>query len=135
MSIIPGIENRRARADRDEQWILGIAEALAGLLLESHDMVGELLFEALRKGSSRPHVLDTGLGRDDEAGRNRNPEGSHLGKAEPLPAEQLAAAVRSVRVVVDVLRHGVGTLLVPRAPFAPQAGTFPEAYRSDLHSW
>ena len=47
-----------------------------------------------------------GVGRDREPGRHRNAEGRHLGEADPLAAEQLAAPGGLLVEVVDVA-HGV----------------------------
>ena len=48
MSIIPGIETRRARADGHEQRVAVVAEPFARSLLQSGDVLGDLLLQAVR---------------------------------------------------------------------------------------
>ena len=47
VSIIPGIERAAPGAHRDQQRVAGIAEALAGLLLEPAEVLRDLALEAL----------------------------------------------------------------------------------------
>ena len=47
MSIIPGIENTRAGAHRDQQRIVAVAQPLAGALLEPAEVLGDLAVKAV----------------------------------------------------------------------------------------
>ena len=84
----PGHRDRRARADRDEQRVRGVAEALARLLLEPGDVLVDLRRKPVGKPAAQAHVLDAGLGRHDEPGRDGNPERGHLREARALAPEQ-----------------------------------------------
>jgi hypothetical protein len=103
----PGHRDRGARADGDEQRILRVAEPLAGRLLEAGQVLVDLLGEALREVAAR-HVGAAGIGRDREAGGDRDAELRHLREPDPLAAEQLAAALGGLVQAVDVAvrRHG-----------------------------
>ena len=59
-----------------------------------------------RKLLAGPHVLDAGLRRDREAGRNGNAERRHLGETCSLATEQLTTEVGTLREVVDEACHG-----------------------------
>ena len=87
----PGHRDRRSRADRDEERVAGVAEALPRLLLEPRDLLVDLGPERLGH-VARVHRLAARVGRDREAGRNRDPERRHLRKADALAAEQLPPA-------------------------------------------
>ena len=89
----PGHRDRRARAHRDEQRVARVAEALAGPLLEARDVLARSRRRARRAARSRCQVGAAGVGRDREAGRDGDAELRHLGEADALAAEQLAAAV------------------------------------------
>src|SRR5581483_7249122 len=100
----PRHRDRSARADGDEQRVARIAEALAALLLEPLDVLGDLLVEAVDLAAGG-HVGAAGVRRDREAGRDGDAELGHLGKPDPLAAEQLAAAVGGLVEGVDVAGH------------------------------
>ena len=105
MSSIPGIDSRAPRAHRHEQRVVGVAERLAGLLLEALERLVDLLLEAVRERAVRLHVGDAGLGRDREAGRHAlgAEDARHLGDVGALAAEQLAHVARALGEVVDEL--------------------------------
>ena len=98
--------DRRARADRQQQGIRLVAEALARLLLQSPHVLGDLCLEARGKLPSRLHEGATGVRRDREAGRHRHAEPRHLGKARSLAAEQgPSSGARFVEVVREAWRR------------------------------
>ena len=112
----------RARADRHEQRVVGVAELLAGVLLEPLERLGDLVLEAVGLGAVGLHVGDARLGRDREArGHALGAEDArHLGDVRALAAEQLAHVARALGEVVDVLRlagysagHEATAALVP----------------------
>ena len=100
MSIIPGIEIAAPERTETSSGSAGVAEALAGLLLEPAHVLGDLGLEAVGEVVRR-HVGAAGVGRDREPARNGQPERGHLGEADPLAAEQLATAVGGLVEVVD----------------------------------
>ena len=51
------------------------------------------------------HERAAGVGRDREAGGNGDAELRHLGEADPLAAEQVAAALGGLVEAVDVAGH------------------------------
>jgi hypothetical protein len=78
------------------------AEPLARRPLEPGHVLRDLLLQARGNLPAGPHVRNAGRGRDREAGRDGNSDRRHLGEADPLAAEQLAAELRSFREVEDV---------------------------------
>ncbi len=100
----PRHRDRGARAYGDEQRVAVVAEALPGLLLESRDVLRDLLVEPVGQ-AALAHVRPAGVGRDREPGGNRHAELRHLRQADPLAAEQLAAAFRGLVECVDVPGH------------------------------
>ena len=109
----PGHRDRCAGADGDEQWILGIAEALPGLLLEPRDVLRDFLVEALDLAAGR-HERAAGIGRDREAGGNGHAQLRHLRESDPLAAEQVAAAFGGLVEAVDVARHRAADVVICR---------------------
>jgi len=97
----------RAAADRHQQRVLLVAEALAGGVLETLQGSCDLLGQAVGLGPGGPHVGDARLGRDREPGRHPiGPEhASHLRDVRPLAAEQPPHLPRPLSEVVDPL-HG-----------------------------
>ena len=91
----PGHGDRGSGAHRDEQRVARIAEPLARRPLEPGHVLRDLLLQARGNLPAGPHVRDAGRGRDREAGRDGNSDRRHLGEADPLAAEQLAAELRS----------------------------------------
>jgi hypothetical protein len=91
----PGHRDCGSGAHRYEEWVIRVAEPLARRLLEPSHVLRDLLLQAGWNLPSGPHVGDAGRGRDREAGRDGNSDRRHLGEADPLAAEQLAAELRS----------------------------------------
>ena len=103
----PRHRDRGTRAHRDEQRVVGVAEALAGLLLEPPHVLGHLVLEPVRN-VALGHVRAAGVGRDREPGRHGQPHQRHLREADPLAAEQLTPAVGRLVEVVDVAPAPLG---------------------------
>ena len=110
VSSMPGIDSRAPRAHGDEQRVVGVAELLAGLLLEAGRA-------PRRPASSRPsgtlavaHVRDARLGRDREARGHAlgAQDARHLRDVGALAAEQVAHLARPLGEVVDPLRRDLG---------------------------
>jgi len=102
----PGHRDRCPRADGDEQWIVRVAETLARLPLQGGDVLGDLCVESVRERVSPTHVGAAGIRRDRETRRDGDTEGGHLGEADPLAAQELAAAARFLVEGVDVAHGG-----------------------------
>ena len=98
----PGHRYGGARADRDEQRVVRVAEALVRPALEPLHVLQDLLHQPIREPPAAGHRVATGLGRDREPGRHRQVELRHLREPDPLAAEQRPAAVRGLVEVVDV---------------------------------
>ncbi len=94
----PGHRGSRPRADRHEQWIVRIAEALVGLVLEPDQRRLDLGADAVEGRAARYVRADGGL--DREARRHRNPEGRHLRQARALAAQRLLTETRAFRDAV-----------------------------------
>ncbi len=103
MSSIPGIDTRAPERTETSSGCLGIAEHLAGALLERGQRLVDLLGQAVGQLATGLHVGDAGLGRDREAGGH--PLGAqhpgHLGDAGALAAEQLALIARALGELTD----------------------------------
>ena len=110
----PRHRDRRARADRDEERVALVAEALARPLLERRDVLVDLVVEPLGDLAAAGHVGAARVGRDREPGRHGNAELRHLGEADPLSAEELATAARVLVEVVDVAHLRGESTLAPR---------------------
>ena len=112
----PRHRDRGTRADGDEQRVVGVAEALAGLLLEPRDSGVDLVVEPLDLASRR-HVRAARVGRDREAGRNGDAElrSSPRGRCpcrreapgRPRPARRMRR--RSASSVGDVVTTALAT--------------------------
>ena len=99
-----------ARAHRDEERVLGVAEGLAGELADIGERARSTSsFELRRIGAAVVVVVGADLGRDGEAGRHRQAEIGHLGEVRALAAEEVAhrrlALGLAVAEGVDPLRH------------------------------
>ena len=99
----PRHRDRRTGADRDEQRVAVVAEALARALLER----GDVLVDLARRdpaGTCAPagEVRAARVRGDREAVRDGDAELRHLGEADPLSAEKLATAARVLAEVEDV---------------------------------
>jgi hypothetical protein len=117
-----------ARADGHEERVVRVGEPLPGRLLESAQVLLDLLLEPGRKPLARAHVRDARLGRDREAGGDRDRECRHLGEARTLAAEQLPAELRALTEVVYVLAHRASNLPI-RLDSHAIAGLFRYAMR------
>ena len=84
--------HRRARAGahRDQQRIFAVAEFLAGDAADLGERGLDLRLQILRIGFAVVVEIGADLGGDGEAGRHRQAEMRHLGKARALAAEQIA---------------------------------------------
>ena len=120
----PGHRDRRAGANRDEERVGRVAEPLARAFLETFDVLRDLLVETFH-GAARAHVGPARLGRDREAGRNRDAELRHLREPDPLAAEQVAPAVGRLVEVVDVAGHRAPDVVISRV-FCSSAAPRPE---------
>ena len=94
----PGHRDRRSRADRDEQRLGRVAEALARVLLEPLDVLADLLVEPGGDSLARSHVGAAGIRGDREPGGDGDAERGHLREPDALAAEQLAAPGALVEV-------------------------------------
>ena len=98
-----------ARPDRHEEGTLAVAEPRVGRLLEPREVLQDLLPETLRPLAPRALSVNPGLGRDGEAGRDRDAEIRHLGQLAALAAEEVPHHGRAFRPArteeVDVLGH------------------------------
>ena len=98
----PRHRDRGAAANRDEQRVVQVAEALPGPLLERGEMPVHLVVQPLRDVPADGHVRTAGVGRDREPAGDGNAELRHLGEADALAAEKLAPSPRVFVEVVDV---------------------------------
>ena len=94
----PGHRELGARADRDEERVGRVAEALAGQALDVLDRVEDVLPEALRQLLARREEVVARFGRDRETGRHGQPGDRHLREAGALAAEQVAHRRAAFRV-------------------------------------
>ena len=102
----PGHRDRGPGADRHEQRVVGVAEALARLLLQRAQMLLDLGLEAVGHRLAVLHVRARGVGRDREARRDRHSELRHLREPDALAPQELASALgRLVEVVDKALGH------------------------------
>ena len=112
----PGHGHAGPRADGDQEWTLGIAEAGVGGALEPLEILERLVPQLLGPFVRRPVVVGPGLGRDGESRGYRNPEVGHLGQLAALAAQEVPHEGGAFRAApaeeVDVFRHGRG--LPPR---------------------
>ncbi len=94
----------RSRTDRDEQRVVRVAEGLAHRLLEPSQVLAHLL-QHLWGRAPFAEERQTRLGRDGEAGRDRQAHVRHLGEVGALTAEQVLHVPVAFGEVVDVLGH------------------------------
>ena len=85
-----GHRGARARAHRHQQWIFAIAENLAGDAADCGERLLDLDFQVFRILLFVVVVVRADFGGDGEAGRHRQAEIGHFGKACALAAEQIA---------------------------------------------
>jgi hypothetical protein len=104
-----GHRRARAGADRDEQRVGGIAEALAGERLHLAERRLQLGLERLRQLLAGLVVLGADVGGDREAGWNRDADVRHLRQPGALPAEQILHVLVAVGPAaaegIDALRR------------------------------
>ena len=95
-----------AGAHRDEQRILGVAELLAGLLLDDAQRGHHLVPQPVGEALAVVVILVAGLGSDSEAGWDGQPGVGHLGDASALAAEQVAHRRVALAEEIDPLVWG-----------------------------
>ncbi len=107
----PGHRELGARADRDEERVGDVAEALAGTALDLVHRLEDVVPEPRRQLLARGEVVVAGLGRDRESGRRRQARDRHLGEARALAAEEVlhpaVAFGRPLAPGVDVALGGL----------------------------
>ncbi|MCY1172797.1 hypothetical protein D9M73_129410 [compost metagenome] len=105
-----GHRRARAGADRDEQRVGRVAEALAGHAFDMGDASRDFVAQALRELAAFIIIDRAKFGRDGEAGRHRQADRSHLGKVRAFAAQEIAVSLAPVRNAaaepIHVLRHG-----------------------------
>ena len=101
----PGHRERRARAHGHEQRVLRVAEPLRRLLLERFARGGDLVHQPFGQAVDELHVVVARVGRDREAGRDRQPEVRHLGEVGALAAQEELLLLRTFLEREDVFRH------------------------------
>ena len=126
----PGHRELGAGADAHEERIGGIAEALAGPLLDLAHRLEDVVPEAVGKLLAGREVVVAGGRGDREAGRRRQARLGHLGEARALAAEQVlhpaVALGRALAPGVDVALGGlVGSLVGGRGFGCGHAGGAP----------
>ncbi len=92
----PGHRHPRAGADRDEQRIGGVAEGLAGHVLNMRDAVGDFSADAVGEGLAVRIISAAHLGRDREAGRHRQANRGHAVKIGTLAAKDILVAANGL---------------------------------------
>ncbi len=99
----------RARADRKQERIGGVAEDVAGLLSDLRDRSVDLRREIGRVGLAVVVEVGAKLGGDGEAGRHRQAEMGHFVQVRALAAEQIFHFPPSFRALgaegIDPFRH------------------------------
>ena len=112
----PRHRDRRARAHGDEERVVRVAEALAGLLLERGQVAVDLGLEAVRQLAAALRVRAAGVGRDREAGRNGHAELGHLREPDAFASEQVATSLGGLVEVVDEAVRGHALQIFPQVP-------------------
>ena len=109
MSIIPGIDSRAPRAHRDQQRIIGVAEALTSALLQARERLVDCVAEAVRGdcGSPRMYSTHASVVIVNPAGTRSGPSTRVISAMSgALAAEQLAHVARALGEVVNPLAGG-----------------------------
>ncbi len=107
----PRHRDRRARADRNEQWIGLVAQRLADRALDMRDRLANRIQQFGGKRTALVEIAQAFLGGDREARGHRQADAGHFGEVAALPAGHglvLLPRVRMVRIaaeVVDRLGH------------------------------
>ncbi len=99
-----------ARADRDQQGPVRIAEAHLHLPLDTGQGRGRFVPQAVGVGVPPRVEVRADLGRDGEAGRHRHAKARHLGQVRPLAPEQIlhrgvAIGAPAAKYVDQLLAH------------------------------
>src|SRR4029079_6873330 len=89
------------------------AEAAAHPALDVVDAVLDFFPQAFGDAAVMAQVLEAGLGRDGEAGRNRQPEPGHLRQVRALAAQQIALGGVALGEQSDPSAHGLVSLRYP----------------------
>ena len=97
-----------AGTDGNQQGVLGVAELLAGDLLQALDMLEDVSLDLGVDLTAIVVVLGAGLGADGEALRNRHTGSGHLGQAGALAAQDVLhrdfVAGKSVIALAEVVQ-------------------------------
>ena len=107
----PRHRERRPRADRDEQRVGTVTEALAHVGLERDPGRGDLVHQTVGQGVLGRHVRLARVRGDGEARRDRQTEVGHLGQVRPLAPEQVLLLLGALTEGIDVL-HGCSDPLI-----------------------
>ena len=97
--------HRRTGTHRNQQRILGVAETLAGLLLQRRHMALEFLHQAIRQLVGF-EVGKAGVRRDRETGRNVQADLRHFAQAGTLAAQQDLVLAVALFECVDIFFGG-----------------------------
>ncbi|OPZ91222.1 MAG: hypothetical protein BWY73_01146 [candidate division TA06 bacterium ADurb.Bin417] len=101
----------RAAADRNQQRVDRVAEAVAHRLFDPGQGPVDIRFHSVGKLAAVPVIMGADLGGDGETGRNRDAQVDHLGQIGPLAAQQLLHVAPAVGLAVAeivnefLLRH------------------------------
>ena len=93
-----------ARAHRDEQRVVGVAEGAAHDRLQGRQVLVDLARQALGQVTGG-EIGAAGLGRDGEPGGHRQPQASHLGEVGALPSEQVLLLLAALGERMHVAAH------------------------------
>ena len=111
VSIIPGIETAAPERTETSSGSSGSPKRLPLRSSSAPRCALDLVLEPVRQRLAVRHVRAARVGRDREPGRHRHAQLRHLGEADALAAEQLAAAVGGLVEVVDVALGGQGRIV------------------------
>ena len=95
-----------AGAYRNQEWLVCLAELLTGFFFDVAERVDRLVPHPLGKALAGCVVRIAGLGRDREAGRDRQTRTRHFGDAGALAPEQIPQILVSLFEEVDPLLLG-----------------------------
>ncbi len=93
--------------NRNQQWVAGVAQFFAGVLLNVMERFHSLIPETFWKVLPAGVIGITGLCCDGEAGRNRHTRASHLRTAGAFAAKEIFHVAIAFAEQVDPLRHNL----------------------------